>query len=85
MNAEVPHALELVGGFDAFGDDASAELGAERDHVPDDRLPSRQLVHVASQREIELDDAGVQICDTLQVGVTRAEIVNHQGGAGAAA
>ena len=85
MHAEIPYALELVDGFDPFGDDARAELAAECDHVSYDRLPARQVMHVASQREIELDDAGVQIRYTLQIGVAGAEIINHQGGAGSAA
>jgi hypothetical protein len=85
VDAEIPHARQLVDRFDAFGDDTSPELRAQCDHVSYDRLSPRQLMHVARQRKIQLDDTRVQVRDTLQVGVASTEVVNHQSRAGAAA
>jgi len=69
---------ELVVGFDPLGHDGCAELVAQVDDHRDEHLPARPSIEILDQRSVQLDDCGFEIRDELQVGVTSAQIVDHQ-------
>src|SRR6185503_18753611 len=61
--------------FDAFGDDAHAELLAHGRHRPDERLLGRVAVDITRERHVELHEFGLEQGEAREPGVTGAEVV----------
>jgi len=82
-NAQIAHALELVECLHSLRYDARAELGAEIDEMSHDHLLAALEVNISRERQVELDHGGLELDDSFQVRVARAEVVHDEASTGA--
>lgn len=78
-NPRVPQRRELVGALDTFGDHVGLKAAAQLHQARDELLLPRVAMDPRDELAVELHDLGSEIDDALQVGDTRAKIVDHEG------
>ena len=77
-HAESSKLLALLRVLDALGHDAGADLGREGDEGGGEGTAFGVPVDAAGQRDVELDDVGVQADDVAKAGKPGAGIVDGQ-------
>ncbi len=78
MGSGVADCAVLVCGLDTFGDDHGSELRAQAHDTADQLLASRVPIEVRDQLAIELHHLGLEVGDSAEVRVARAEIVDDE-------
>ena len=81
MRAAIARRLELVQGFDAFGDDPRPQIHAQPHDVAYEHPLPRIPIESGDQGSIELYDLGFEIRNALQVGLAGAQVIDDQMGA----
>src|ERR1035437_8731094 len=84
VGADGLEGVELVGGFDAFGDDADADgVGEVGDHL--DEGSAAGLVDLVGEGGVDLDGIDGKVLEVGEGGVAGTEVVDGDGHAEGAA
>src|SRR4051812_12367453 len=78
VNAELLHRLELLGTLHTFGDHHRAVIVREANHRLDEILLDEVRVDGVYERDVELDEIGLEVRDRAQPSVAAPRIVHRE-------
>ncbi len=84
VRAEFADDIELVGGFDAFGDDAEVEFAGHGDDGADEGGSAEGGIDLFHEGAVDFEAVDGELLEVAEGGVAGAEVVDGEGDAGAA-
>src|ERR1041385_1617056 len=78
VDAQFFYSLELLGTLDAFGDHHRTVIVRELHHRLDEILLDEIRVDRVDERDVELDEVGLEIRDRAETGVAAARVVDGE-------